>query len=245
MCSHTSGKEISSTLHAACPVFMHSCVTFSYPAGTIGFSVTYILLTFSCWDCIEVMLVLPPGVPSGDRLSNRNLQKWSPADVLGRTGISYRVEKLALLLAEVVPPSWFMSNFSLVGPLKLFPLLYILYCSHLDCTFSGSAGLWDPEISFSAAAIRLHRSPVKHLSLLLGVGKNSVGRPGTAAGKIERGSKRQHDQSRQGASVSVRAGQWANSKTSEKHSSRSAYSKKQLSSSNVIFLNWWSDQKPA
>lgn len=123
-------------------------------------------------------------------------------------------------------PSWFVGNFSLVGPLKLFPFLYILHRSHLDCTFSGSAGLWDPGISFSVAAIQLHRSPVKHPSLLLGVGKNSVGQPGTTAGKIESGCKRQHDQSRQGASVSVQAGQWANSETSEKRSGRSAYSKK-------------------
>ena len=223
---------------------MHSCVTFSCPAGTIDFSVTYILLTFSCWDCIEVMLLLPPGVTSGDRLSIRNLQKWSSANVLVRMGISYRVEKLPLPLTEVVPHD--LWAILVLWALKSYFHFYIFFIPlTLIVHFSGSAGLWDPGISLSVAAIWLHCSPVKHPSLLLGVSKNSIGQPGTAAGKIERGCKRQYDQSRQEASVSVLAAQWANSETSEKRSGWSACSKKQRSSSNFIFLNWRSDQKLA
>lgn len=79
-------RRFQSTVYAACIVFMHSCVTFSYPAGTTVFSVTYILLTFSCWDCIEVLLAFPPGVTSGDRLLNHNLQKWYPVDIHPLTG---------------------------------------------------------------------------------------------------------------------------------------------------------------
>lgn len=93
--------RFQSTVDAACPVFMHSCVTFSCPAGAIGFSVTYILLTFSCWDCIEVMLLLPPGVTSGD--TGFRIAIYRNADVLGRTGISNRAESLPLPLTEVVP----------------------------------------------------------------------------------------------------------------------------------------------
>lgn len=103
-------RSFPSTVYAACPVFMHSCVTLSYPAGTIGFSVMHILLTFSCWDCIEVMLLLPSRVASGDGHSNCNLQKWSPADFLGRTEISYQLERLTVSLAEVIPTdSWTIS----------------------------------------------------------------------------------------------------------------------------------------
>lgn len=218
-------RRFQSTVYAVCLVFMHSCVTFSYPAGTIGFSVTYISLTFSCWSCIEVTLLLPPRVTSGDRLLNRIYRNCLLQKAWGGWGSlrEYRnypcnLQRWPLIICE---------QFQSGGPFKTISMfIYTLHDFPLDYTFQWFCRAVRSRDFFIGSSIRLHCSPVKHPSLPLGVGRNSVGQTGTQSGKTERGCKKHHDQSRQVASISLQAGQWANSEASEKRSGQSAYSKK-------------------
>lgn len=217
---------------------MHSCVTFSYPAGTTVFSVTYILLTFSCWDCIEVVLAFPPGVTSGNRLLYHNLQKWYPVDIHPPTGwrnYPCHSQRWSLMICEQFQPG---------GPFKTISIF--IYSSPL------SSWLYIQWLCMAVRSRDLFFSSSHSASLL--PCKTSVSSPGSRQ-KQHRATrnntrknwacKRQHDQSRQGASISVQVCWWANSTTSEKCNGQSAYSKNWLSSSNIIFLNRGPDQKPA